>query len=235
MADDGGWLVSGLTEPEEIRRHYDDWAGHYDEDLAAWTYTAPSSIAQLVAGLAGTALADATVLDVGCGTGLVGGALREAGAGGRLIGVDLSAASLAVAERREFGGGRVYDEVSTADLQQPLAFADDTFDVAVCVGVLTYLPDTATVWRELARIVRAGGIVACTQRDDVWRERACGSVLHELERDGTWVVVHLSPAVDYLPGNADFGHEIGVRLLAARVRPAPRAPLGSARQVADDE
>jgi hypothetical protein len=31
--------------------------------------------------------------------------------------------------------------------------------VLVCAGVMTYLPDVEAVWREFARVVRAGGLV----------------------------------------------------------------------------
>jgi methyltransferase-like protein 27 len=218
MADDAGWLVAGLGEPEEVRRRYDEWAGRYDDDLAAWRYDAPARAAQLATEHLGGAATAAAVLDAGCGTGLVGRALRANGVGGRLVGIDISPASLAVAGQHAVAGRPVYDALSTGDLQQPLPFADDAFDAAVCVGVLTYVPDTPAVWRELARVVRAGGVVVCTQRDDVWRERRCDRILDGLERDGTLTATHLSRPREYLPGNADFGDEIGVRYLVARVR-----------------
>jgi hypothetical protein len=88
----------------------------------------------------------------------------------------------------------------------------------LCVGVLTYVPDTEAIWREFARVVAPGGAIVCTQRADVWDERRCHATLDRLERDSTWTATHLSPPVDYMPGNADFGHEIGVRYLAARTR-----------------
>ena len=74
------------------------------------------------------------------------------------------------------------------------------------------------IWGEFCRVVRPAGVVALTQRDDIWRERNCGDVLHEFERAGRWTVLHLSPPSSYLPGNADFGDEIRVRYLAARAR-----------------
>lgn len=207
---DDGWLLAGPTAPDDVRRHYDGWAGDYDAELAAWGYDAPARGAQLLRDHAAGATA---VLDAGCGTGLVGRALRDAGFAGHLTGIDLSVASLELA-----AGRAVYDELTTADLQQPLAFDDDRFDAAICIGVLTYVPDTEAIWRELARVTRAGGVVVCTQRQDVWDDRRCADTLDRLERDGTWAARHLSPPVDYMPGNPEFGHAIGVRYLVARVR-----------------
>ena len=123
------------------------------------------------------------MLDAGCGTGLAGQALRDAGFAGRLLGVDLSPDSVALA-----AGRGIYDDVAVGDLQQPLEYDDDSVDGVVCVGVLTYVPDVAAIWGEFCRITRPGGAIVLTQRDDLWRERRCNDVLHDLERDGRWAV-----------------------------------------------
>ena len=212
MPDDE-WLVSGSTSIEEVRGYYDGQAPTYDSTLADWGYDAPWRVAELLLGSLTEGSSLQTVLDAGCGTGLSGQALRDTGFGGRLLGVDLSPDSVALAR-----GRGIYDEVVVGDLQRPLSYDDDSVDAVVCVGVLTYVPDVAAIWAEFCRVTRPGGGIVLTQRDDVWRERLCNDVLHELERTGGWTVVHLSPPASYLPGNADFGAAIRVRYLAARVR-----------------
>lgn len=205
--------MSGSTAPDEVRGYYDEQAPTYDTTLASWGYDAPGRVAELLLRTLPADRAAETVLDAGCGTGLAGQALRDAGFASRLLGVDLSPDSVALA-----AGRGVYDDVAVGDLQQPLAYDDDSVDGVVCVGVLTYVPDVAAIWGEFCRITRPGGAIVLTQRDDLWRERGCNEVLHDLERGGRWAVVHLSPPASYLPGNADFGDEILVRYLAARVR-----------------
>ena len=212
MPDDG-WLVSGSTATDEVREYYDAQAATYDTTLASWGYEAPAHVAALLMQRLPDDGASRTVLDAGCGTGLVGQALRDAGFHGTLLGVDLSPDSVALAEARG-----IYGELAVGDLQQPLPYGDDSVDAVVCVGVLTYVPDVAAIWTEFCRVTRPGGVIVLTQRDDVWRERHCNEVLDGLERDGRWAVVHLSPPASYLPGNADFADEILVRYLAARVR-----------------
>jgi predicted TPR repeat methyltransferase len=207
------WLVSGSTSIDEIRGYYDGLAATYDATLASWRYDAPSRVADLVVRSSAVVDETQTVLDAGCGTGLAGQALRDAGFAGRLLGVDLSPDSVALAVERG-----IYDEVVVGDLQQPLPYDDHGVDGVVCVGVLTYVPDVAAIWSEFCRVTRPGGVIVLTQRDDMWRERRCSDVLHDLEHAGRWAAVHLSPPESYLPGNADFGDEILVRYLAARVR-----------------
>ncbi|HEX6658507.1 MAG TPA: class I SAM-dependent methyltransferase [Ilumatobacter sp.] len=216
---DEEWLVSGSTAPDEVRGYYDEQAPTYDTTLASWGYDAPWRVAELLLRTLPADREPQTVLDAGCGTGLAAQALRDAGFGGRLLGVDLSPDSVALA-----AGRGIYDDMAVGDLQQPLECDDDSVDGIVCVGVLTYVPDVAAIWGEFCRITRPGGAIVLTQRDDLWRERRCNEVLHDLERDGRWAVVHLSPPASYLPGNADFGDEILVRYLAARVRQVGRSP-----------
>ncbi len=213
MSDASAWLVAGSSSPDEVRQYYDELAADYDATLDRWGYTAPARVAQLVlAGLRATG-AEASVLDAGCGTGLAGTALRAAGYTGRLTGLDLSLTSLERAAERQ-----VYDSLDAADLQRPLAIADDVFDAAICVGVLTYVPDVSAILRQFCRVVRPGGVIVCTQREDLWHSRQCGRALDELERDRRWAVFHLSTPQPYLPGNDDFADRIGARFVAARVR-----------------
>jgi predicted TPR repeat methyltransferase len=91
------------------------------------------------------------LLDVGYGTGLVGKALRTLGRTARIKGLDISQTSLRVADQTG-----AYNQLEAADLQQPLTIGDNAFEVLVCVGVMTYLPDVEAVRREFARVVRPG-------------------------------------------------------------------------------
>jgi predicted TPR repeat methyltransferase len=187
----GDWLDQSSTEPAEVSGRYDEWAASYDADLAAWSYQAPAVVAGIVLD---RVLTTGSVLDVGCGTGLVGRELRARGFEGRLLGLDLSQASLDIA--RETGA---YDSLERADLQQPLAVQDDSVDAVVCVGVMTYLPDVESTWREFARLARPDGIVVATQREDLWHARDCHAVLDRLHADGllrSWDVTGPAP---YLP------------------------------------
>lgn len=195
MADprvpDDDWLVSGGGGVRDVAARYDSWAEAYDADLDTWSYRAPARVAETV--LAHRSAAT-SVLDVGCGTGMVGRALRSRGYAGELVGLDLSEASLRVAAR-----SGCYTAVSQADLQQPLEVGDDSVDVVVCVGVMTYLPDTEAVWREFVRVARPGGLVVLTQREDLWAPRDCQGVLDRLAGSGGWTPLDVSGPAPYLP------------------------------------
>lgn len=205
----GDWLHRGTSDVREVADRYDEWAQRYDDDLASWSYQAPAVVAETVvtrhpaAGLA---------LDVGCGTGLVGRALRAREFAGKIVGLDISQASLEIA--RKCGA---YDSLEHADLQQRLAFEDGSVDAVICVGVMTYLPDVEAVWREFARVVRPGGLVVVTQREDLWRTRTCPAVVDRLRNEGVWTPLQVTGPATYLPEGYGGTPEVACYYLTARV------------------
>ncbi len=208
-APDGDWLLRGTTEPRQVADRYNEWAGTYDADLAAWDYRAPAVVADLV----GTHQPDArSVLDVGCGTGLVGKELRARGFAGRMTGLDISTSSLRVARQSQ-----AYDLLELADLQRPLDLEDDGVDVLVCAGVMTYLPDVEAVWREFARVVGPAGLVVVTQRQDLWEPRRCPEIIDRLASEGVWTPLEVGSPAPYLPRADGEMAGLGCHYLSARV------------------
>ena len=198
---DHDWLKQGSTSSGEVRKIYDEWAADYDETLEKWDYRAPAQAAEF---LRAAIPASAELMDAGCGTGLTGLALRAAGFVGPIDGIDLSADSLKEAEKHG-----AYRALTAVDLQTlPLALSGDTYDALICVGVLTYIPDGEAVLREFARLVRPGGRILITQRDDLFKERDYGAMFKDLADVIGDITV--SDALPYLPDNPDFGAEIGV-------------------------
>ena len=203
------WLDQGTSDPREVAERYDAWAQSYDDDLASWSYQAPTVVADTVV----TRLpAASSVLDVGCGTGLVGRVLRARGFVGRLLGLDISRASLDIAEQ-----SGAYDALEHADLQQPLPVEDDSVDAVVCVGVMTYLPEVEVVWREFARVARPGGLVVATQREDLWLSRDCQAVVGRLQHEGVWTPLEVTGPAPYLPDGYGGTPAVGCYYLTAGV------------------
>lgn len=101
----------------------------------------------------------ATVLDVGCGAGLDSlVAACRVGPGGRVTGVDFSAAMLARA-RQAAAEARVGNvDFKQVDAEQ-LPVADGTIDVVLVNGIFNLNPARETIFRELARVLRHGGTV----------------------------------------------------------------------------
>jgi ubiquinone/menaquinone biosynthesis C-methylase UbiE len=95
------------------------------------------------------------VLDVACGTGIVARtAAGIIGPEGRVIGVDLNEAMLAVAARV-----RPDLEWRQGDVAR-LPFADGEFDAVLCQMALMFFPDRTRAFREMCRVAAPSGTVA---------------------------------------------------------------------------
>ena len=98
------------------------------------------------------------VLDVATGTGLVARELVAKNL--RVVGVDQSPAMLrraAATGRRDVLAERIRFVLAQA---QALPFPDETFDALTFTYLLRYVDDPAPTLRELARVLRPGGVMA---------------------------------------------------------------------------
>ncbi|HET7411581.1 MAG TPA: class I SAM-dependent methyltransferase [Pararhizobium sp.] len=202
-SDKHEWLKRGSVESGEVRAYYDDLAASYDRQLDDWHYRAPDEAAAM---LKACTPPDASIFDAGCGTGLTGAALKAAGFTGPIDGGDLSSKSVALAKARG-----VYRSVSVMNFQEmPLPVAEKAYDAAICVGVLTYIPDAGRLMRDFCRLVKPGGAVLFTHREDLFRSQDYEPMLAGLEAEGLWTRLTVTEPQPYLPCNPDFAEEIGV-------------------------
>ncbi|MFD8686404.1 class I SAM-dependent methyltransferase [Streptomyces sp. NPDC059651] len=97
------------------------------------------------------------VLDAGCGTGRAMPALRAAvGPRGTVLGADLTAAMLESAARAGRGSSGLLVQADAARL--PLR--SRSLDVVFAAGLISHLDRPGPGLAELARVVRAGGLLA---------------------------------------------------------------------------
>jgi SAM-dependent methyltransferase len=96
------------------------------------------------------------MLDLACGTGAV--AERAAQRGARVVGVDLAPALIETAKARAGEQGLEID-YRVGDAEN-LDFPDASFDKVSSTCGIMFTPDHEAVARELARIVRPGGLIA---------------------------------------------------------------------------
>jgi 2-polyprenyl-6-hydroxyphenyl methylase/3-demethylubiquinone-9 3-methyltransferase len=102
------------------------------------------------------ALSGKTVLDVGCGGGILSESMHERGA--QVTGIDLGEKALGVARlhQLESGAGVDYRCIAVEQLakEQPASF-----DVVTCMEMLEHVPDPASVVSACASLVKSGGHV----------------------------------------------------------------------------
>jgi arsenite methyltransferase len=130
----------------------------YPAELA----TVPESAVESFAGVAnpwtmGRLAPGERVLDLGSGAGtdsLV--AAQMVGAGGRVTGIDMTAAMLVKARSAATAMGVSNVEFVEGEAER-LPFSDASFDVVISNGVIDLVPDKDAVFAELYRVLAPGG------------------------------------------------------------------------------
>ena len=128
----------------------------YELQMGRWS----RRLAPLLVGFAGIAGAQ-RVLDVGCGTGNLSFCLVQNPEIASVTGIDFSPAYIEHAKRHS-DDARLSFQVGDACA---LPFPDASFDHALSMLVLPFIPQPQRAVRELQRITRAGGTVAAATWD----------------------------------------------------------------------
>jgi predicted TPR repeat methyltransferase len=157
-----------------VTRVFDDYADRFDAHLGMIDYHVPALIRDAVLEVAGGDRLSWRILDLGCGTGQCGEAVKPLAA--FLAGVDLSPRMIAKSRERN-----IYDSLTVGSIDDALEEEEQSFDLIIAGDVFTYLGDLSGVLTGCARALRPDGFVAFsveTSDDDSYRLRPTGRYAH---------------------------------------------------------
>lgn len=142
------------SQPDDVVQGiFDGYASHFDTHLVGrLKYGVPRRIAEMLHTRDGKHL-HKDILDLGCGTGLVGVYLERTS--GTFVGVDLSPKMLDQARRHN-----IYTDLRQGNLIDTLrATAAQSFDYVIAADVFVYVGDIAEVIAASHRVLRPGGLL----------------------------------------------------------------------------
>jgi SAM-dependent methyltransferase len=146
-------IIGTMVDEAQLVSFYEDAYSSAPADAALyarWRALGARGKADHVIALCGTAgCSPSSTLEVGCGDGALLCELRHRGFGGRLSGLEIAPAAVAIArERPEIDSVEQFDGLH-------VAAAADTHDLGILSHVLEHVPDPAALLAEVGRTCRA--------------------------------------------------------------------------------
>jgi ubiquinone/menaquinone biosynthesis C-methylase UbiE len=181
--------LSESENEEKLLDVYQKWATLYDKDnddeLGTVSQSNSVQIFQRY-------VKDKTknIIDVGCGTGLVGLQLKKLGYK-NFDGIDISKEMIDIAIDRG------YESLLLGNLNESLPVESNKYEAAICVGVFTHGHVGPSRLKELARVVKPEGIICFTVNEDVYESYGFDDAIKSLEVGSVWKVLELSKK-DYM-------------------------------------
>ena len=188
---------------EKIKFVYEEWAQNYDSDNdhLLGTVSQPQCVKLVAKELDDK---NAEMIDIGCGTGLVGEHLKAFGFK-NFDGIDISEKMLEIAKTRG------YRKLLLGSLNKDLPIYNNTYDVTFCVGVFTHGHVKSDRVSELLRITKPGGLICFTVNEGVYEEYGFKNTIYQYEKEKKWDVLFLDKN-DYMTKKEVKGYYCLARL-----------------------
>lgn len=171
------WKPRSVAETKAI---YQEWAADYDADVMGSGYATPKRLAEALADLADP---KTTLLDFGCGTGLSGQALRDAGFQ-TIDGTDITPEMLEKANDKG-----IYRKTWLSD-PGALNFAQGEYAVIVAAGVVSLGAAPPETLEQLIAKILPGGFLAFSYNDPTLADQSYTDALGAILANGQAEVVH---------------------------------------------
>lgn len=146
------------TVPKEmVIEFFEKLAPEYEEYQRQLHYIGHELAANAAKERMDSRITDYAILDLGCGTGLVGAQLADYAA--RLVGVDVTKGmGLIAASKRRADERRSYNQVVQQDMRDFLAaYQEEPFDLVTAAHCFNYVGDLQAVFSNVSRVLKPGG------------------------------------------------------------------------------
>ena len=169
---------------DELEGIYKNWASDYESDVINLAgYVGHLITSELLLNYLRNT--ESTVLDAGCGTGLVGEILYKNNFR-NIDGVDFSQEMLNIAHQKN-----IYQSLKLVDLTKKLDYENNSFDAVICAGTFTCGHVGPEALREMVRITKQGGYICFTVRKQEWEASPYLQIMNDLEKNESWSKLEL--------------------------------------------
>lgn len=128
--------VYSYDSPDDLKKYYNDWAHEYDAYTDQVSYILPEKVVEIFCSYQ---LKDSpTILDIGCGTGLVGYLLGKNKHNAWIEGIDISSSMIRIAASRAKPNFKpTYDWMIVEDFKKNKLLLENHYDAIISAGTFT--------------------------------------------------------------------------------------------------
>lgn len=201
MDDFETWLEKVYAsggQRETLDHLYDEWAKDYDQQI--WGSGNP--YIAIATGMVGRHIPDldASILDVGCGTGNMAQVLHQVGYD-RIDGLDPSAGMLKIARQKS-----VYKNLYALYLDTKVDLPDASYDAVIAAGVLTHGHAPPEALEGILRLTRQGGVIIFSLSMIAYEEHGFEPRMRQMQESGEWQLLEQSKLFRTYPFSARDAH-----------------------------
>lgn len=182
--------VYDLNTSSDVEEFYDDWASTYDAEVTDNGYLTPSRCAKALWQFLPDP--DVKILDVGCGTGLSGEAMRAVGYR-NIDGIDPSAEMLAIAKDKGVYANAIHMQGEEMDI------VAGSYPVIACIGVIGVGAAPVSLLDTVMDLLPSGGKLVLSYNDKAIKERIYEARLNDY-LDHSEARLLFRELGDHLPG-----------------------------------
>jgi predicted TPR repeat methyltransferase len=139
--------------PGYMRALFDNYSTYYDASMVETLgYRGHLHLRSLAARVLTHPTSPLHILDLGCGTGLVGEAFKDLARGGCLDGIDISSRMIAAARIRG-----IYDDLTLGDIETVLTRPGRSYDLILAADTMVYFGDLSPTFAGVTERLKPSG------------------------------------------------------------------------------
>jgi 2-polyprenyl-3-methyl-5-hydroxy-6-metoxy-1,4-benzoquinol methylase len=180
--------VYSYESSEDLKRYYNDWADEYDSYAKDVNYILPEKVSEVFFKYVSNSNYSETkknsILDIGCGTGLLGESLSSIDDNLWIEGVDISSSMIRIASlKRRKNFSPVYNWMMVDDLTSPKLILESYYDYFISSGTFTLGHLGSSDLINLLIYLKSQGIAVISIKEDHFIHDNFKEIFVELEKN----------------------------------------------------
>ncbi|MBD74039.1 MAG: hypothetical protein CMM96_00895 [Rickettsiales bacterium] len=147
-----------IKSKEKLKEYYKKWSNSYDNDVRSCQYNGPETITNILT--QNYNIYGSIILDIGCGTGLLGDYLSKNKYQIMIDGIDISPEMIEIARKRKY-----YDDLRIVDIFNVTTTQNKKYDYIVSAGMFTHNHVGPSAVENILHFLERDGVLIFTVRN----------------------------------------------------------------------